>query len=99
MRLKGNLTVRPDTGTINTSPITTAAPILRLQHGCNHTFVIPGKITQILKSVQLMLFVLFLLSNYICTWEIHVASECNSIFMVNYWFKELIQNSGLFPAG
>ncbi len=66
MRLKGNLTVRPDTGTINTSPITTATPILRLQHGCNHTFVIPGKITQILKSVQLMLFVLFLLSTYIC---------------------------------
>lgn len=42
VRVKGNLTVRPDTGRINTSPITAVPPILRLQHGCNHTIDLPG---------------------------------------------------------
>ena len=42
VRVKGNLTVRPDTGRINTSPITAISPILRLQHGCNHTIDIPS---------------------------------------------------------
>lgn len=43
LRIKGNLTQRADNGLINTSPISTMAPIVRLQHGCNHTIVIPGK--------------------------------------------------------
>ena len=43
VRVKGNLTVRPDTERINTSPITAISPILRLQHGCNHTINIPGR--------------------------------------------------------
>ena len=42
VRVKGNLTVRPDTGRINTSPVTAVSPILRLQHGCNHTIDIPS---------------------------------------------------------
>ena len=42
VRVKGNLTVRPDTGRINTSPITAISPILRLQHGCNHTINVPS---------------------------------------------------------
>ena len=43
LKVKGNLTRRADNGLINTSPITTMSPIVRLQHGCNHTIVIPGK--------------------------------------------------------
>ncbi len=46
VRVKGNLTMRQDIGRINTSPITTATPILRLQHGCNHTVTIPGMKSQ-----------------------------------------------------
>ena len=43
VRVKGNLTRRADNGLINTSPISTMPPIVRLQHGCNHTIQIPGK--------------------------------------------------------
>jgi len=40
--VKGNLTQRTDTGRINTSPVSATSPIIRLQHGCNHTIEIPG---------------------------------------------------------
>ena len=43
VRVKGNLTARPDTGIVNSSPISSMSPIVRLLHGCNHTIVIPGK--------------------------------------------------------
>ena len=42
VRVKVNLTRRMDTGEINTSPISAITPIIRLQHGCNHTIKIPG---------------------------------------------------------
>lgn len=51
LRVKGNLTARPDNGRINTSPITTILPIVRLQHGCNQTITIPGKNVRGLKGV------------------------------------------------
>ena len=43
IRMAVNLTLRNDTGKLNTSPISAMTPIVRLQHGCNHTIVIPGK--------------------------------------------------------
>ena len=42
IRVKGNLTQRADNGLINTSPISTMSPVVRLQYGCNHTLHIPG---------------------------------------------------------
>ena len=52
VRVKGNLTPREDTGMINTSPITAMLPIVRLQHGCDHTIEIPGMSTV---NIQLMI--------------------------------------------
>ena len=43
VRMYVNLTVRNDTGRLNTSPVTTMIPIVRLKWGCNHTITIPGK--------------------------------------------------------
>jgi hypothetical protein len=43
LRVKGNLTQRSDTGLINTSPISSMPPVVRLQHGCNHTIQIPSE--------------------------------------------------------
>ena len=37
-----NLTARNDTGLLNTSPVTTMTPVVRLKWGCNHTITIPG---------------------------------------------------------
>ena len=37
-----NLTARNDTGRLNTSPVTTMTPVVRLKWGCNHTITIPG---------------------------------------------------------
>ena len=37
-----NLTKRSDTGRLNTSPVATMTPIVRLKYGCNHSIVIPG---------------------------------------------------------
>ena len=51
LKVKGNLTPRADNGLINTSPISTMPPIVRLQHGCNHTIVIPGK-AEMIDSIQ-----------------------------------------------
>ena len=42
VRVKGNLTQRADTGLVNTSPISNMPPVIRLQHGCNHTIEVPG---------------------------------------------------------
>lgn len=44
LRMYVNLTVRNDTGRMNTSPVTTMTPIVRLKFGCNHTIFIPGMI-------------------------------------------------------
>ena len=37
-----NLTARNDTGRLNTSPVTSMSPVVRLKWGCNHTITIPG---------------------------------------------------------
>ena len=39
--MKGNLTRRTDNGRVNTSPVTSVTPIVRLRHGCSHRIVIP----------------------------------------------------------
>ena len=41
VRVKGNLTRRADNSRVNTSPVTTVTPIVRLRHGCSHRIVIP----------------------------------------------------------
>jgi hypothetical protein len=41
--VNADLSVRPDTGRINSSPRAEITPIVRLQYGCNHTITIPGK--------------------------------------------------------
>ena len=46
--MKGNLTQREDTGRVNSSPVSAISPIVRLQHGCNHTIEIPGKFDRFL---------------------------------------------------
>ena len=46
VRVKVDLTLRADTGRINTSPVTAVLPIIRLQHGCSHTIQIPGVCTR-----------------------------------------------------
>ena len=52
VRVKGNLTQRTDNGLINSSPISTITPIIRLQYGCSQTIVIPGKADQITQIVD-----------------------------------------------
>ena len=42
--VKADLSVRPDTGRINSSPKAEITPIVRLQYGCNHKITIPGKL-------------------------------------------------------
>ena len=42
-----NLTIRSDIGMINSSPLTATAPIISLQHGCNHTIEIPGNVSKL----------------------------------------------------
>ena len=44
MRTTVNLTRRADTGTVNSSPASAMAPIVRIQHGCNATIEIPGNL-------------------------------------------------------
>ncbi|CAC5424640.1 unnamed protein product [Mytilus coruscus] len=41
MRTTANLTVRQDTGKINTSPISAMQPIVRFSYGCDYTLKIP----------------------------------------------------------
>ena len=41
LRVRGSIARRSD-GIINSSPVTSSSPIIRLQHGCNHTIRIPG---------------------------------------------------------
>ena len=40
--MKGTLTTRADTGSINSSPVSAISPVVRLLHGCSHTIRIPG---------------------------------------------------------
>ena len=43
MRVKGDLAVREDTGRINTSPVTTTQPIVRLQYNIRSYIALPGE--------------------------------------------------------
>lgn len=44
LRVTADIGPRPDTGKVNSSPTVTLPPVLRLQHGCNYTIRIPGKL-------------------------------------------------------
>ena len=41
--VKGNLTYREDTGTVNSSPVVNMPPTIHLQYGCYHAIKIPGR--------------------------------------------------------
>ena len=43
MKVRGSIARRPD-GLINSSPVTSTNPIIRLQHGCNYAIKIPGNV-------------------------------------------------------
>ncbi len=43
VRVKANIAVRAD-GRINSSPIVSIEPIIRLQQGCDHEVRIPGEL-------------------------------------------------------
>lgn len=42
LRAKIDLTLRSDTGRINSSPNSVITPVMKIQHGCEHTILIPG---------------------------------------------------------
>ena len=44
LRVKGTLTARSDTGSVNHSPTSSTPLTVRLQYGCSHTIQIPGKL-------------------------------------------------------
>ena len=43
VRVKGGLSPRPDSGRINSSPITAVSPVIKLRQGVTHTITIPGE--------------------------------------------------------
>lgn len=45
--MKGTLTTRTDTGSVNSSPVSAISPVVRLQHGCSHTIRIPGMLVKV----------------------------------------------------
>ena len=47
-RVKGDLSIRPDTNSINSSPVTGMLPIVRVQHGCPSAIHIPGTLVILL---------------------------------------------------
>ena len=42
LKIKGSFSLRADTGTVNSSPITTIAPVVKLLRNCNSVITIPG---------------------------------------------------------
>jgi len=42
IRVKGQLSPRPDNSRVNTSPVAVFSPDLTILEGCNSTLVIPG---------------------------------------------------------
>ena len=48
VRVKGDLSIRPDTNSINSSPVTGMLPIVRVQHGCPSAIHIPGTLVILL---------------------------------------------------
>ena len=54
VRVKGDLSIRPDTNSINSSPVTGMLPTVRVQHGCPSTVRIPGmSVIMLVKSSRL----------------------------------------------
>ena len=51
VRVKGDLSIRPDTNSINSSPVTGMLPIVRVQHGCPSVIRIPGTLVILLVKV------------------------------------------------
>lgn len=47
LRVKGTLTTRTDTGSVNSSPVSAISPVVRLLHGCSHTIRIPGMLVKV----------------------------------------------------
>lgn len=43
VRVKGDLSSRPDNGRINSSPITAVSPVIKVRQGVTHTITIPGE--------------------------------------------------------
>ena len=43
VRVKGDLSVRSDTGRVNTSPVSATQPIIRLVYNSARTITIPGE--------------------------------------------------------
>ena len=48
VHVKGDLSIRPDTNSINSSPVTGMLPIVRVQHGCPSAIHIPGTLVILL---------------------------------------------------
>ena len=48
VRVKGDLSIRPDTNSINSSPVTGMLPIVRVQQGCPSAIHIPGTLVILL---------------------------------------------------
>ena len=40
--MRGNLTYREDTGSVNSPPVVNIPPLIRIQQGCNHTIKVSG---------------------------------------------------------
>lgn len=48
MRTTANLTVRADSGKVNSSPISAMKPITRMKQGCQYSVQIPGTVNIVL---------------------------------------------------
>ena len=48
--VKADLSLRRDTGTINSSPTVEVVPVIELKYGCSHQIVFPGMIKCMLKT-------------------------------------------------
>ena len=87
IRVKGNLTRRTDNGLINTSPISTMSPVVRLQYGCNHTLQVPGnaELTTGTYSTDFRMKITFILvadadgDTIRCRWAESSRGECSGV--------------------
>ena len=55
LRVKMNLSPRPDNGLINTSPVSNMPPVVRVYRNCYESITIPGKLYYSYLSLQLTL--------------------------------------------
>ena len=80
-----NLAIRPDTGLINSSPVSSIAPIVRIQYNCDITIQIPG-IGYIMHCISRLMVVCTCMESSVqdvdgddvrCRWA--VGSECGGV--------------------